>query len=121
MAKKRRKKPHGKDNKSNLFLFPVLIAIAAVIIGVAYWKVPEDKKQKLRDSYDDAVETVREKVRERLVEISETPEPANGDRLFSYAGLPKQTTYPYPIKVLRNEGYIAGYCEERKNPAWVAR
>ena len=129
MAKKRRKKRQSKDKKSNLFLFPILMVVAVGIIGVAYWKAPEDKKQQLRDSYSNAVETVKAKLEDRLAEISdepeddeanETTEPSTGDRMFSYAGLPTSTTYPYPITVLTNQGYIAGYCEERKNPAWVS-
>ena len=136
MAKKRRKKRQSKDKKSNLLLFPFLIVVAAVIIGVVYWKAPEDKKRQLRDSYSNVVETVKGELQDRLEKISETSELANGDRLleepgektetatgdrmFSYAGLPKSISYPYPITVLTNQGYIAGYCEERKNPAWVS-
>ena len=129
MAKKRRKKRPRKVSKSNLFLFPILTVVAATILGVAYWKAPEDKKQKLRDSYSNAVETVKGKLEDRLAELDdespepaadETTEPSTGDRLFSYAGLPKSISYPYPITVLTNQGYIAGYCEKRKNPAWVS-
>ena len=120
MAKKRGKKRQSKNEKSNLFLFPILIVVAALVIGVAYWKLPDRRKEQLRDSYSNAVETVKEKVQEQLVETSESPEPETGDRLFSYAGLPKSTSYPFPITVLTNQGYIAGYCEERKNPAWVS-
>ena len=50
---------------------------------------------------------------------SREPPPVNSEnRLFTYAGLPKSTSYPFPITVLTNQGYIAGYCEERNIPAW---
>ena len=136
MAKKRRKKRQSKEKKSKSLFFPFLIVVAAGIIGFAYWKLPDDRKEQIRDSYDNAVETVKGEIQDRLEKISETSEPANGDRvvkepgekpgpatgdrLFSYAGLPESTTYPYPITVLTNQAYIAGYCEKRKNPAWVS-
>jgi endonuclease G len=38
-----------------------------------------------------------------------------------YGGMPRPAKdYPYTIKVLDNIGYSAGYCPERKTPAWVA-
>ncbi len=37
-----------------------------------------------------------------------------------YAGEPIKTTYPNKIKVLQNKGFVVGYDEKRKNPAWVA-
>jgi endonuclease G len=36
---------------------------------------------------------------------------------YTFAGVPIGTT---PLKLLRNEGYLAGYDERFKNPAWVA-
>ena len=36
-----------------------------------------------------------------------------------YGGLPRTDDYPHPVIVLTNIGYLAGYCEQRKNPAWV--
>ena len=37
-----------------------------------------------------------------------------------YGGLPNAANYGYPIVVLTNIGYLTGYCEARKNPAWVS-
>ena len=37
-----------------------------------------------------------------------------------YAGEPIRTTYPNKITILKNEGFIVGYDEKRRNPAWVA-
>lgn len=36
-----------------------------------------------------------------------------------FAGLPKPTSYPNPLTVLTNAGYIAAYDEKRKAPVWV--
>lgn len=42
-----------------------------------------------------------------------------GDR-YCYGGLPRATaSFPYPITVLTNTGYLVGYCERRKDPVWV--
>ena len=42
------------------------------------------------------------------------------DRRYVYAGNPKPLpTFPYPIHVLTNIGYLVGYCDERKDPIWV--
>ena len=129
MAKKRRKKRQSKGREINPFILPILAVVASVVIGIAYWKAPEDTKQKIRDSFSNAVETVKGKLEDRLAELSneqtelatdENVESASGDRPLSYAGLPEATSYPYPITVLTNQGYISGYCEERKNPAWVS-
>lgn len=36
-----------------------------------------------------------------------------------YGGLPNAANYGHPIVVLTNIGYLSGYCEARRNPAWV--
>lgn len=36
-----------------------------------------------------------------------------------YGGLPNASNYGHPVVVLTNIGYLTGYCEDRKNPAWV--
>jgi DNA/RNA endonuclease G (NUC1) len=36
-----------------------------------------------------------------------------------YGGLPSASNYGHPVTVLTNIGYISGYCEARRNPAWV--
>ena len=38
----------------------------------------------------------------------------------AYAGIPRPTTYPNPIRVLENTGYVIGYDSVRMNPAWSA-
>jgi endonuclease G len=37
-----------------------------------------------------------------------------------YAGLPQVVKYPNSIQVIHNEGFVVGYDNVRKNPAWVA-
>ena len=37
-----------------------------------------------------------------------------------YAGEPIRTTYSNKITILKNQGFIVGYDEKRRNPAWVA-
>lgn len=54
---------------------------------------------------------------------AKTTEPvatAEPDRFFVYGGLPESVSYPNPIQILENIGYVAGYDEVRGNPAWVA-
>jgi endonuclease G, mitochondrial len=40
----------------------------------------------------------------------------------TYAGLPRDEAHPCPgpLKLLQNRGFLLGYCEEKKSPAWVA-
>ena len=37
-----------------------------------------------------------------------------------YGGLPNAAGYGHPVIVLTNLGYLSGYCEARRNPAWVS-
>ncbi|MEQ2008782.1 MAG: DNA/RNA non-specific endonuclease [Limisphaerales bacterium] len=37
-----------------------------------------------------------------------------------YGGLPNAANYGHPVIVLTNIGYLSGYCEARRNPAWVS-
>ncbi|MBM3844395.1 MAG: hypothetical protein FJ397_14240, partial [Verrucomicrobia bacterium] len=37
-----------------------------------------------------------------------------------YGGLPNASNYGHPVLVLTNAAYLTGYCEARRNPAWVA-
>ncbi len=45
---------------------------------------------------------------------------APGDHTHVYGGVPRPAGFPYPIHVLKNTGYVVGYCEAMENPAWVA-
>ena len=132
MAKRTRKKRQRKDTRKNqagIPLMPILFAVALVILAVTYLLLPDIRRQQLHDSLSNAIETVKGKLEDRLAEVegdasepatNEKTEPSTSDRQLSYAGLPEATSYPYQITVLTNQGYISGYCEERKNPAWVS-
>ena len=45
---------------------------------------------------------------------------ADAHELRIYGGLPNTAGYGHPIVVLTNIGYLSGYCEARRNPAWVS-
>ena len=45
---------------------------------------------------------------------------SNSSELRIYGGLPNAAGYGHPIVVLTNIGYLSGYCEARRNPAWVS-
>lgn len=52
-------------------------------------------------------------------------QPSNASRERSpevriYGGLPRTDGYPHPVVVLTNIAYLVGYCEPRRNPAWVS-
>ena len=52
-----------------------------------------------------------------------SPRPASGPdgpELRIYGGLPNSAAYGHPILVLTNSGYLVGYCEAHRNPAWVS-
>ena len=60
-----------------------------------------------------------------MVERNRTASPATTTRTDSselriYGGLPNSAAYGHPIVVLTNFGYLSGYCEARRNPAWVS-
>ena len=45
---------------------------------------------------------------------------AAGDRTHVYGGAPRAAGFPHAVRVLKNIGYVAGYCETLENPVWVA-
>ena len=46
--------------------------------------------------------------------------PTDSSELRIYGGLPNAARYGQPIVVLTNSGYLVGYCEAHRNPAWVS-
>lgn len=59
-----------------------------------------------------------------MVERSRTASRAAATRTDSselriYGGLPSAANYGHAVLVLTNIGYLSGYCEARRNPAWV--
>jgi len=51
---------------------------------------------------------------------SGTPRAEPTGELRIYGGLPNASNYGHPVIVLTNAAYLTGYCEARRNPAWVA-
>ena len=47
------------------------------------------------------------------------PTRPDGPELRIYGGLPNAAAYGHPVLVLTNSGYLVGYCEAHRNPAWV--
>ena len=45
--------------------------------------------------------------------------PTDSSELRIYGGLPNAAAYGHPVLVLTNSGYLVGYCEAHRNPAWV--
>jgi endonuclease G len=79
----------------------------------------------LNQSSSQAKEVKQEKEAVEVIDFSKesTVEGRNENSLAKdliYAGEPIGTTYPHKITILKNEGFIVGYDEKRRNPAWVA-
>lgn len=79
----------------------------------------------LNQSSSQAKEVKQEKEAVEVIDFSResTVEGINKNSLAKdliYAGEPIRTTYPNKITILKNEGFIVGYDEKRRNPAWVA-
>jgi endonuclease G len=79
----------------------------------------------LNQSSSQAKEVKQEKEAVEVIDFSKesTVEGRNKNSLAKdliYAGEPIGTTYPHKITILKNEGFIVGYDEKRRNPAWVA-
>jgi len=45
---------------------------------------------------------------------------AAGDRTHVYGGSPRVDGFVHGVRVLKNAGYVTGYCEALESPAWVA-
>lgn len=111
----------------------LLSLIAAVIYGIWYSRQDEatqrrsqeqvivaldrliELKQTNRD-IDTVLHWVIRQLPASLGTVITVGDVAGADR-YTFAGVPIGTT---PVKLLRNEGYLVGYDESLKNPAWVA-
>lgn len=52
--------------------------------------------------------------------VSATSRGESTGEIRIYGGLPNAEHYGHPIVVLTNIGYLSGYCEAHRNPAWVS-
>jgi len=90
---------------------PTLVALVliATIAVVLIWQQPTDREPPSTPTTQPAATTA--------APIVATAGPAGADRPYAYAGLPRSAL---PIKVLKNQGFVVGYSDTRKNPLWVA-
>jgi endonuclease G len=102
----KRKKPAGKTRqpKARAPLFWVFVAVVAVATALFLY-LPRDHEPLPVQP-------------EQQEPAPETP-PVEFERGHLLAGAPVDVSYPYDITVLRNTGYVAGYCDTRKGPVWV--
>lgn len=79
------------------------------------------KSKSVFDKVKDTFKTINQKTHTptKDVELKTEPKTKYSDQHL-YAGEPILVHYPNPIKVLKNKGYLLGYDDIRKNPAWVA-
>ena len=90
--------PAGTARKRNLIVaIAALLLVAALISAVIWALVVERNRTANRDTAK-----------------------SNSAELRIYGGLPNTAGYGHPIVVLTNIGYLSGYCEARRNPAWVS-
>ncbi len=88
-------------------LIALILLITAIGIGIYYYQ----QHQKPADPRPTAPHLFP-------LEPAVIRETQNNDNLV-YGGLPKAASQT-SILVLRNIGYFAGYCDDRRNPLWVA-
>ena len=87
----------GTARKQRLIVaIAVLLFVAALISAVIWALVVERNRTANRDTAK-----------------------SNSVELRIYGGLPNAAGYGHPVIVLTNIGYLSGYCEARRNPAWV--
>ena len=83
-----------------VFLLPIFVAAVGCLIGAR--SAPQPSAGQVAD---------------QASQIQAAP---TADRQYVYGGLPRTTAVGMDLKVLCNKGYLVGYWENRKNPAWVA-
>lgn len=102
--------------------------VAALLVGGWYLVQPADRKQEVNRLVALALD---ENKRVSFIDVAWdiyslyysdqfVESEYRGEDRFVYAGLPEGKEFQHGIEVLRNKGFIVGYCDERKSPAWVA-
>jgi endonuclease G len=85
--------------KQNLFAAIAALLLVAALVTAVVWAVLLERNR------------------------TASPRPASepdGPEFRIYGGLPNSAAYGHPVLVLTNSGYLVGYCEARRNPAWVS-
>lgn len=97
------------DRKRSFLLWLLLVILVACIVGFVFLAAAYLSQGKNQPT-EKPPETTSQ---------SERP-PENWAGTYYYAGMPRTTAaFPDRITVLTNQGYVVGYCETRKDPAWV--
>ncbi len=136
LDKKPNKRSNKKVSKGNKLLYSGLIVVVAVLFSVWYSFQPLHRQEKIQGiALDYLIDPIRsqyhvpDEVAYGLdwfcaqMPIMQKPtvycDPffKTGYRFFAYGGLPQS---PVNYSILNNTGYIVGYDESKKNPAWVA-
>jgi len=89
--------PRASRKQGWIVALAALLLVAALIAAVAWALMVE---------------------RNRAANRAATTRP-DAAELRIYGGLPSAAAYGHPVVVLTNIGYLSGYCEARRNPAWV--
>lgn len=85
------------SRKKGILIAVVIVLLVAVLVSAIIWLLIEQQRRA-----GPAIQS----------------SPA-GPELRIYGGLPNAANYGHPIIVLTNIGYLSGYCEAHRNPAWV--
>jgi endonuclease G len=103
------------------FLAAVLLVVALVmpVLWALAWQQREEAKA--REAKAARAESARNSAGEQKEDAKiEAARAGNSSAPpHVYGGLPDSRNYGHSITVLTNFGYLTGYCEDRKNPAWV--
>ena len=91
--------PAGTARRQRLIVALAALLLVAALISAVIWAL--------------MVERNRAASRATLTQT-------NSSELRVYGGLPNAASYDgHPVVVLTNIGFLSGYCEARRNPAWV--
>lgn len=85
------------SRKKGILIAVVVVLLVAGLVSAVVWALMEQQP----------------KVAPSVASPSPTAE------LRIYGGLPNTANYGHPVIVLTNIGYLSGYCEAHRNPAWV--
>lgn len=106
--------PNKPDPVKRLWILTLILVITIIALGITgyiYFKHARTTSTEIPSNAAQVTSNIS--IKENLGKTS------NLKGKYCYAGEPRITTYPHPLLVLTNLGYIAAYDESRKDPAWV--
>jgi endonuclease G len=101
------------------YLFALVSLVCLGCFVYLYLEGQEDQPLK-QDQTVEVVDFSKTGKERRRYQQQETQDSISSPSHSIYAGRPLVEDYPNRIKVLENSGFVVGYDEKRKNPAWVA-